>query len=297
LAARLPGEEEKRPSVEAILHALFPYRYVLHTHPALANGLTCGRNGETACRRLFGDGAVWIPLTKPGYTLATVCARAFEAARQATGVFPHTVFMQNHGLIVAADSVEEIDARMAEVMGALQMQIAKEPDFSHVEWDADKAGALSRALMALYAESGPVTAVFEGNAQALAFVRDADTMAPLMVPFTPDHIVYCKHAPLFVKPEQDVSAAFEAYRAQNGFPPKIVAVEGFGFFALGNSRSDAQTACSLFLDAMRVAVYAQAFGGCLQLPDDFTHFILNWEAESYRQSVAEPGGGQSTQKE
>lgn len=291
LAARLPGEEAKRPSVEAILHALFPYRYVLHTHPALVNGLTCGRDGEADCKRLFGDSAVWIPLTKPGYILATVCARAFDAAQRRTAVFPTTVFMQNHGLFVAANSAEEIDARMAEVMGALRAQVAKTPDFSPLEWDAEKERALSNALITLYKGDRAAAAVFCGNVQALAFTRDADAMTPLMAPFTPDHIVYCKHTPLFVKPKQNIAAAFDAYRAQHGFAPKIVAVEGFGFFALGHSKEEAETARTLFLDAMKVAVYAQAFGGYHPLPEDFTHFILNWEAESYRQKVAAPGDG------
>jgi len=288
LAARLPGEEGKRPSVEAILHALFPYRYVLHTHPALANGLTCGKGGEAACKRLFGDSAVWIPLTKPGYVLAAACKDAFDAARRATGVFPNTAFMQNHGLIVAADSVEEVDARMAEIMSALRAQVKREPDFSDAPWDAEKVRALSPALEALYGAGGTAACEFCANAQTLAFVRDAGAMAPLMAPFTPDHIVYCKHAPLFVKPEADLPAAFGAYRAKNGFAPKIVAVEGLGFFALGHSKKEAETARALFLDAMKVAVYAEAFGGPLPLPDEFTHFILNWEAESYRQKVAAP---------
>jgi len=288
LAARLPGEEEKRPSVEAILHALFPYRYVLHTHPALVNGLTCGRDGEAACRRLFGQSAVWIPLTKPGYILAAACKDAFDAARQATGVFPHTVFMANHGLIVAADSVEEIDARMAGIIATLGTQVAREPDFSPVEGDTQKARALSRALIALYMGEGTAAAVFWSDAQALAFVQSADAMAPLMAPFTPDHIVYCKHEPLLVTPEADLPAAFDAYRSKNGFAPKIVAVEGLGLFALGSSGEEARTACALFQDAMKVAVYTEAFGGPLPLPYGFTHFILNWEAESYRQKVAAP---------
>jgi len=44
MAARLPGEEKKRPSVESSLHAMFPYKFVLHVHPPLINGLTCGVN-------------------------------------------------------------------------------------------------------------------------------------------------------------------------------------------------------------------------------------------------------------
>ena len=50
-AAKLPGEERKRPSVEALLHALFPQRYVLHLHPALINGLTCGADGRRIADR------------------------------------------------------------------------------------------------------------------------------------------------------------------------------------------------------------------------------------------------------
>jgi len=45
----------------------------------------------------------------------------------------------------------------------------------------------------------------------------------------------------------------------------------------------------LFLDAMRIAIYAEAFGGYRPLPREFTEFILNWEIETYRQKVASTG--------
>ena len=63
--ARLPGQNAKRPSVETLLHALFPMRYVLHLHPALVNGLTCAVDGAAWAGRLFAD-AVWIEASKPG---------------------------------------------------------------------------------------------------------------------------------------------------------------------------------------------------------------------------------------
>ena len=69
-AAKLPGEEAKRPSVEALLHALFPQKFVLHLHPSLINGLTCSLRGEEDCARLFGESVVWVPACKPGYVLA-----------------------------------------------------------------------------------------------------------------------------------------------------------------------------------------------------------------------------------
>jgi len=112
-----------------------------------------------------------------------------------------------------------------------------------------------------------------------------------MKPFSPDHIVYYKDAPLFVEQDDDLKGAFDAYRNEKGYMPKIVAVKGLGFFSLGASFREANNARLVFLDAMRTAVYAESFGGYLQLPDEFTDFILNWEVETYRQKAALASAG------
>ena len=43
----------KRPSVEAPMHEIMPFKYVVHTHPALVNGMTCGNKGKEICAELF----------------------------------------------------------------------------------------------------------------------------------------------------------------------------------------------------------------------------------------------------
>lgn len=65
MAARRPGEEAKRPSVETTLHNLFPFAYVLHVHPALVNGLTCSLGSDRLTAQLFPE-AVFVPICKPG---------------------------------------------------------------------------------------------------------------------------------------------------------------------------------------------------------------------------------------
>lgn len=97
-AAKLPGEERKRPSVEALLHALFPQRYVLHLHPALINGLTCGADGRRIAAELF-PGVIWVNACRPGYTLAKRLADKI-------GPGTDTVLLQNHGVFFAADTPE-----------------------------------------------------------------------------------------------------------------------------------------------------------------------------------------------
>ena len=100
-AAKLPGEEEKRPSVEALLHALFPQRYVLHLHPALVNGLTCGIDGEKKAKELFPD-AIWVNACKPGYTLAKLLSDKISPETD-------TVLLQNHGVFYASQTPEGLE--------------------------------------------------------------------------------------------------------------------------------------------------------------------------------------------
>jgi rhamnose utilization protein RhaD (predicted bifunctional aldolase and dehydrogenase) len=86
MAARLPGEESKRPSVETLLHDLLPFDYVVHTHPTMINALTCSKEGPEVFQRLFALEAVWIAYTDPGYVLAHVVKQALEAGEE----FPST---------------------------------------------------------------------------------------------------------------------------------------------------------------------------------------------------------------
>ncbi|MDR0326773.1 MAG: SDR family NAD(P)-dependent oxidoreductase [Planctomycetaceae bacterium] len=289
MAARKPGEEHKRPSVEGLLHGMFPYAYVLHVHPPMVNGLTCGKNGEKLCQELFGGKAVWVPLTKPGYILALTCKTAFDDFKAKTGTFPQIALLQNHGIFVAANTVEEIDKIMSDVMSALEKRLKRKPDMTDSNFDADAAAQIAPALRMLYSEEGKCVVVFCANRLSDEFTASHETMKPLMKPFSPDHIVYYKDAPLFVDQNDDMRKAFDAYRKEKGYLPKVVAVKGLGFFSLGASIREANNARLVFLDAMKVAVYAEAFGGYLQLPDAFTEFILNWEVEAYRQKAAVAG--------
>ena len=50
--ARIKGEN-RRPSVETLLHDLFPQKFILHVHPAIVNGITCSKEGKAAMERLF----------------------------------------------------------------------------------------------------------------------------------------------------------------------------------------------------------------------------------------------------
>lgn len=282
--ARLPGEG-MRPSVECLLHGLFPQAFVLHLHPALVNGLTCGTRGRQSCEELFGEGAVWVPLTKPGYTLAKACYELFEARKRANGTVSNILFMQNHGVIVAADTVGEIDSLMERVMDAIGQKAGELPDFTPQAAPESALGAVPELRTLYRRHVGKACAVFHRSDAVLKM-----PIEEIRRPYNPDQIVYCKAAVLELEPGSDVRAVFEAFVEKHGYAPKIAVLRGDGVVALGKTKKEADTALSLFLDSAKITYYAKGFGGPLPLTDEFTNFILEWEVENYRQKVAFSAG-------
>jgi rhamnose utilization protein RhaD (predicted bifunctional aldolase and dehydrogenase) len=284
LAARRPGGEHKRPSVETLLHDMVPFAYVVHTHPSLVNGLTCSRDGETAMRALFGDEPLWIPISDPGFTLA--CTVRGELAKR--GKAPSLVFLQNHGILAGADESKTVKSLYERVMNALDRNIGRRPDFSGDcgrYGDSEKAGAELKA--AAKAAGGTFFTRFKRNVEITRLVKDRASFAPVTSAYTPDHIVYSGSDPLFVEAGADIAAAWQEHTGKTGRPPKIAAVQGLGVFGVGSTEHNAVLALELFIDTVTVAVYAETFGGPRFMTMEKIDFINTWEAEHYRQKLAE----------
>ncbi len=256
-----------RASVEAPLHDSLDARFVVHTHPALVNGMTCGREGRAACGRLFPE-ALWIEYVDPGYTLCMhVRAQVAEyAARH--GRQPSLIFLKNHGVFVAGESAEAVRALYAEMMGRLRAEYARAgvEDIAGSAPAAPVAGTLAEGVAGLLGEGEPVCCV------------TGEPFEPAAGALTPDHIVYAGSFACSGKP---TAAAIEAYRARHGRAPKVFAWDA-GVCAVGATHKKAALALTLARDGARVRRLAGAFGGVEYLDEASRHFIENWEVEVYR---------------
>ncbi len=275
--ARIPGET-RRPSVETLLHDLFPYSFILHVHPALVNGLTCSREAEAGMNRLLPD-AVWVDACKPGYILALECKRLLDAYKAKTGKDAQVLLLQNHGIFFAANSTEELDVLAHTVMSTLAAAVKRTPELDAVPADAVRVAEIANTLSALYG----------GGSAAVAFMANSEILRydPATKSLSPDHIVYAKAKQLALGEGADLKAAFAAFEAENGYQPKIVFAEGLGMFACGDTAKNANTALVVMLDAIKVVAYTESFGGVLPMPDFLIDFIVNWEVESYRSKVSQ----------
>ena len=286
MAARLPGETA-RPSVEALLHALFPQKFVVHLHPCDVNAMTCSVGGRRYLEEHFGGRAVWMDETRPGYTLAMAAKAVMEDFRARTGRPLDLLVMQNHGVFFAADSEDGIRTLIRDFLAAVRAAVDVRADVFDKPADGTAAAEIAAAVSGRGAEGGFAT--FFSPACLDAFLG----LSGGLCAFTPDHIVYCGHAAAVAELKEDpeerlteVVRAIDDYRARWGVAPKIVAVRGLGAYALGRTLGDALTAKALFLDALKIFGASAAFGGPRWMAPEMVDFIRGWEVERYRSAVA-----------
>lgn len=297
--------KDRRPSVETSLHNCMGFAFVVHLHPTLVNGLMCSVNAEAACKEIFPD-ALYIEYTDPGYTLFKKVYDRIKAYKAEKGKEPQVIFLQNHGIFVGGDTTAEIEGIYSEVLGKLEAKVAALPegDTAVSETVTDVVPAirqmLSRsgrgfktlkvtknALVDFFIEGCSVTST--GSATDCSGKSGFDKIAK---PFTPDIIVYCKSSYIFIEAESDeeilkqAEEEIEAFVSGKGYTPKVLLIKGIGLIAMGDSSRNAQIITDVFTDAMKVAFYAQSFGGEHPMERAWIDFIDNWEVENYRRKVA-----------
>ncbi len=266
--AAVRPETPGRASVEAPLHDTLAARFVVHTHPAACNGMTCAVGGEAAAARLFPE-ALWIPYVDPGYTLCREVRSAVRAYAAEHGAEPALIFLQNHGVVVSGDTAEAVYA----VYGSLTERLAREYAEAHLDGGTQAGPEPAEREVAGWRQTLSETFGAEAAEMAVSGMLDVGTG-----PISPDHVVYAKSYPFEgrVTPEN-----LRAFRSVYGYAPRVV-VTGTAVLGVGPRESVARVALDLARDGAEVKRLARAFGGLRYLCDAARQFIENWEVESYR---------------
>jgi len=291
MTARKQGEEEKRPSVEALLHDIIPFNFVVHLHPALVNGITCSNQGEKAVREIFGDDVIWIPSINPGYVLSKAVKEAIDDFYTKHGKHTSIIFLQNHGVFVGANTSDDIKNIYKEIMTKIGSLIKRKPDFSEEKIvNSDESisaeNPVNKIILELKKLAG--AAGFMQSKEILSYVKDRESFTPVSSAFSPDHIVYAGSEPLFTEEQSvdGITAAWNEHVKKTGKNPKIIGIQGLGIFSAAATEKAANLALELFKDSVKVAVYTESFGGQLFMTKDKIDFINNWEVEHYRTGVS-----------
>jgi rhamnose utilization protein RhaD (predicted bifunctional aldolase and dehydrogenase) len=282
--------KELRPSVETSLHELISYRYVVHTHPTVVNGVMCSLEAEKTCKEMFGEKALFVPYTDPGYILFKVVAEGIRQYTEKNGMEPGIIFLENHGVFVGADTTLEIEAIYAEIMSAIGRRL------SH-QLPATERRAIRSEVIDQVESLHPGFAGFKaiGIKSELTdlYLTDETSFSKANKSFTPDDIVYCKAHYLYIPAQATVSdllaktrEKIAAYFDKYGYMPKVLAIQHLGIIAIEESIKSAQNVLDVYENILKISFYSENFGGPKFMNDKQIAFIDNWEVENYRRKIA-----------
>jgi NAD(P)-dependent dehydrogenase (short-subunit alcohol dehydrogenase family)/rhamnose utilization protein RhaD (predicted bifunctional aldolase and dehydrogenase) len=290
--AIVDSEKGKRPSVETSLHNLIAYKYVVHMHPWLVNALLCARNSARISQELFGNEALYIGYTDPGYVLFKKLSAEIEKYRQVHGKDPQIILLENHGIFISADTTEEIRKLYQDVFERISSKIPQEFSFETLEV-SDLATEVLPVIRMAFSEQGLKIVSIRNNTLIEHFAEDQTRFQKVSLPFTPDQIVYCKAKYIYIPNAHtagEVVSSFlhqlERFRQEFGYDPKIILIKGMGLAAVDAHHNAVQTALDVYEDLMKISYFSEFFGGPRFMTMDQISFIDHWEVENYRRKVS-----------
>lgn len=253
-----------KPSIETLLHTLLG-PFTLHTHPLAVTSLVCRSDWKELARELFPHAGL-IPYVTPGVRLALAIYDAIETATSQSAA--RVLFLENHGLVVAAKDVKTVMDTTNAIVGTLNEELNLDLQrFAVVNTVSDLINKACRTDLCAYLVEDPELK----SAQALA-------AAP---PAFPDQAVYAGPSGLVLDTLAD-SRPVTQYVNLYGHPPKVVLHEGKIFIMGDNIRKcrDAEEVLKAHVMTLRTAPSVMKF-----LEHEEVEYLLQWDAEKYRQRL------------
>ena len=279
----------KRPSVETSMHNAINYAFVVHLHPTLVNGLMCSQNAESELIKLFGDTHLFVEYTDPGYILFKKVNDRIEEHRKRFDEEPKVIWLQNHGVFVAADTIGEIELIYNDIIEKLEGKLLEPINVKPLKVNGSVVEILP-ALRMMLSEKELKTLRARSNGLIKYYSEQPENQKDIIKPFTPDAIVYCKSNYIFLNSDNDLLEEAEQkisdFTEEFGYLPKVILIRGIGLVAVGDNANQCDIILDVFEDAMRIAFLSKSFGGAHPMTDEQIRFIDTWEVENYRRSVA-----------
>src|ERR1700744_1155980 len=110
------------PSVETLLHAFLPHKFIDHTHSTAVLALTDQPDGEAVVREVYGNRVAYVPYTIPGFALAKSVADVFDKNPKVEGL----VLLQ-HGIFTVGDTAEQAYGRMIHFVTLAEERLGRQP--------------------------------------------------------------------------------------------------------------------------------------------------------------------------
>ena len=308
------------PSVETLLHAFLPHKFIDHSHADAILVIADQPDSEALCKKIYGDAMGIVPYIMPGFDLAKAAAEVYEKNPDVKGLF-----LVNHGLFTFGDTAKESYDRHIEAVQQAEDFIASHDTktLSPVATGTPASGdemlsAIAPCLRGLYTEETGQSWVIHYREDPIArdFASSKECADWSQIgTATPDHVIRTKQKPLLLNPKhigdpeelrEEIASALEEFKRsyhryfetnvhakgvdKNELDPlpRIILVAGLGLVAIGKSVKETKIAADIYQHTMDIISKAFNVGQFTPLKDFDLFDMEYWSLEQAKLGKSKP---------
>lgn len=279
------------PSVEAILHAIIPFKFVDHTHTDAVVTITNTDNGEKRLKELYGDSVLVIPYIMPGFVLAKL---VYEMTKGIDWSKLEGMVLLNHGLFTFSDDAKESYEKTIELVDRAETYLKANGAQLHVEKSSANIEPLTLAKIRKEVSNlkGKATiSIFNDSDLALHFSKQNIDKIAIQGPLTPDHVIRTKRVPSilgddfksdlanYVKSYRDYFEANKKDETVLNPAPNFAILRGRGALSFGENAKEANIIKDINEHTYEAILKAEKLGGYKALSAANIFEVEYWSLE------------------
>ncbi len=277
----LVDKNAPNPSVEAILHALIPYKFVDHTHADAMVTISNSNQGEEIISELYRDYLI-VPYIMPGFLLAKT---VYNMSETIDWEVIKGIILHNHGIFTFANSAKGSYENMINAV-----TIAEE----YIKKSKKKKVHNLEEIRILISEAKGYEVVMRVNESRVAkefASKESEDLYSRGV-LTPEHIIRTKRVPIIFKYnyKEELERYIDEYieyfnRYSDGTEvmlnpaPNWAVLRDFGTLSFGRDEREAKIIEDINNHTMRAMIDAKRFGGYKSIGQEDSFFMEYWELE------------------
>ena len=298
------------PSVETLLHAFLPHKFIDHSHADASLVIANQPDAEKICQEIYGDRIGIVSYIMPGFALAKASAEVYEKNPHVEGLL-----LINHGLFTFGNTAKESYDRHIHAVTLAEEYIGKKPlkALTPLEGPALKAGeetlmnVLAPVLRGLYREQSGKDWVLHHRADTKEFAssKECETWSQIGTA-TPDHVIRTKQKPLLLNLQQwqdpgklreEVSQALNAYcesyhqyfesnKSAKGIDkteldrlPRVLLVAGLGLLTIGKTVKETRISADIYQHSIDIIHKSFSLGDYVPLGSSDLFDMEYWSLE------------------
>ena len=278
------------PSVEAILHALIPFKFVEHTHADAIVTISNSQNGDRFIEELFPNFLI-VPYVMPGFVLAK---RINEMTQNTDWERCEGIILHNHGIFTFDNDAKKSYDKMIEAVSRAEEFLDEHAPIELQPIEAMISCDMDRLKSAIKNAKGHKVVLKVNQTQlALNYASNPhlEEFASRGV-LTPEHIIRTKHQPLiidgnnideslneYMEEYQEYFEAFAKDEIMLNPAPNYAVIKDFGVVLFGRTEKEVNILNDVIEHTMMAVLRADKLGGfeSISMADSFA--MEYWELE------------------